>query len=77
MLNLREEMRRVVVAEVKEEERRVEGRRVAMRSLEERGVEERLALRTYFYLQGDFFNSPPLNSFIKFHTITFFLEFYH
>ena len=40
MLNLREEMRRVVVVEVKEEERRVEGRRVAMRSLEERGVEE-------------------------------------
>ena len=40
MLDLREEMRRVVVAEVKEEERRVEGRRAAMRSLEERGVEE-------------------------------------
>ena len=35
MLYLREEMRRMVVAEVKEEERRV-----AMRSLEERGVEE-------------------------------------
>ena len=31
MLDLREEMRRVVVAEVKEEERRVEGRKVAWR----------------------------------------------